>query len=140
MVGTGPLAPALADRGRAEVSAGRLRFAGEQKVDAATYRQWDATLLASAYEGYPLVLLESLASGVPVISTPIRPATEMLGQHAPYMIARDATPQALADAVLAVLAKSADEIARDIAAVNARHDPRAFVAAWDELLTESLAR
>ena len=103
------------------------------------YRQWDATLLASSYEGYPLVLLESLASGVPVVSTPIPPAVEMLGRHAPYMLARDATPQALADAVQALLARDGEQVARDIAAINAGHDPRAFIAAWDELLAEALS-
>lgn len=138
VVGTGPLAPALVEQGRAEIASGRLQFAGQQKIDAAIYRQWDATLLSSAYEGYPLVLLESLASGVPVVSTPIPPAVEMLGRHAPYMVARDATPQALAEAVQGLAARDQSQVARDVAAINAEHDPRTFVAAWDELLTEAL--
>jgi len=140
IVGTGPLAPALVELGRDEIASGRLRFLGQQKVDAATYRQWDATVLCSAYEGYPLVLLESLASGVPVAATPIPPAVEMLGRHAPGMVARDATPQALADTVLALAQRDPAQLAREILAVNAQHDPGAFIAQWDELLTESMAR
>lgn len=140
IVGAGPLAPALAEQGRAEIAAGRLHFAGQQEIDAATYRRWDATVLASSYEGYPLVLLESLASGVPVATTPIPPALEMLGRHAPYMIARDATPQALADSVQDLARRDAGELERGIAAVNADHDPRAFITAWDELLAQALAR
>lgn len=139
VVGTGPLAPQLAHQGWAQIAAGRLRLAGQQQVSAATYRQWGATLLSSSYEGYPLVLLESLASGVPVVSTPIPPAKEMLEAHAPYMLARDASPQAVADAVQALAARPADDVARDIAAVNAMHDPRAFIAGWDDVLTQALA-
>lgn len=138
IVGTGPLAPRLVEQGREEIASGRLHFAGQQEVTAATYRRWDATLLASAYEGYPLVLLESLASGVPVVSTPIAPAVEMLGEHAPSMLARDATPQALSESVRALFAKDREAIAREIAAVNALHDPSAFADAWDRLLTEAL--
>lgn len=140
IVGTGPLAPALVEQGRAEIASGRLRFAGQQSVDAATYRQWDATVLASSYEGYPLVLLESLASGVPVACTPIPPAIEMLGRHAPYMIARDRSAQALADCVQQLLARDGAQVATDIAAVNAEHDPQSFIAQWDEFLTESVSR
>jgi glycosyltransferase involved in cell wall biosynthesis len=139
IVGTGPLAPQLVELGREEIASGRLRFAGQQTITAQTYRQWDATLLCSAYEGYPLVLLESLASGVPVACTPIAPVIEMLGQHAPSMIARDATAQALAEAVQALAASDPAELSKEIAAVNADHDPQAFIAQWDELLTESLA-
>ncbi|MEJ6024055.1 glycosyltransferase [Ramlibacter sp. PS4R-6] len=140
VVGTGALAPALVEKGRAEIASGRLQFAGQQAITAASYRQWDVTLLCSAYEGYPLVLLESLASGVPVVSTPIPPAAEMLARHAPYMVARDASPQALAEAVQALFARDPQEVARDIAAVNAEHDPQGFIAAWDDVLTESIAR
>jgi hypothetical protein len=64
----------------------------------------------------------------------------MLGQHAPAMLARDATPQALAETVQALAARDPQQLAREVAAVNAFHDPRAFIARWDELLTESIAR
>lgn len=138
LVGTGPLAPQLVESASEEIANGRLRFAGQLRVDAQTYRQWDVTLLASAYEGYPLVLLESLASGVPVVSTPIAAAVEMLGTHAPYMLAQDDSAQALARAVQDVLAMDGARVARDIAAINAQHDPAAFIDRWDQLLSESL--
>jgi glycosyltransferase involved in cell wall biosynthesis len=140
MVGAGPLQPILTVQGGEQLAKGRLRFCGHEEVGPDTFRRWSATLLASEYEGYPLVLLESLASGVPVVSTPIAPAIEMLAHRAPYMLAGDDSPQSIADAVQSLLARDPAQVARDIAAINADHDPRAFITAWDELLTECLQR
>jgi len=138
VVGSGPLQASLAEQGRHEIAAGRLLLAGTAAVSAQTYRQWRATLLCSAYEGYPLALLESLASGVPVASTPIPPAVEMLGRHAPYMLAASAAPAALARTVEDLLAADAQAVARDIASINAEHDPGAFADEWDALLSGCL--
>jgi glycosyltransferase involved in cell wall biosynthesis len=138
VVGDGPLTPELRAAGVEEIAAGRLVLAGAQAIDAQTYRRWDVSLLCSVYEGYPLVPLESMASGVPVVCTPIPAAVEMLGTHAPYMLAHDATPQAIAQAVLQLAQRDAAAVQRDIASINHDHDPHDFVRRWDELLTQRL--
>jgi glycosyltransferase involved in cell wall biosynthesis len=140
VVGTGPLDASFRQAAADEIAQGRVHMAGLQPVTPATYRRWQATMLCSSYEGYPLVLLESLASGVPVVATPIPAAVEMLGRHAPYMLAREATAQAMADAVLDVASRDVSATAEDIASINREHDPAAFVATWDDLLSRTVGR
>jgi glycosyltransferase involved in cell wall biosynthesis len=139
-VGDGPLMPQLRAAGAQELAAGRLVLAGARTIVADTYRRWDVTLLCSIYEGYPLVPLESLASGVPVVSSPIPAVVEMLGTHAPCMLARDGTAAAIAQTVQDVLRRDPAQVQRAIAHVNRDHDPGDFVRRWDELLTEGLGR
>lgn len=140
MVGDGPLRAQLGEAGANEIAAGRLMLAGAQSISADTYRRWDATLLCSVYEGFPLAPLESLASGVPVVSSPIPAAAELLAGHAPYMLARDGTAAAIARSVQELLARDAAQVQRDIAQINQEHDPSAFVRHWDELLSQRLGR
>ena len=140
VVGTGPLDADFRRAASDEIARGRIVMSGLQPVTRATYRRWQVTMLCSSYEGYPLVLLESLASGVPVVSTPIPAAVEMLGREARYMLARDATPDAIANAVVDVASRDAADVSQDIARINAEHDPAAFIAAWDDLLSRMVGR
>lgn len=52
-----------------------------------------------ALEGFGLVTLEALACGVPVVGTPVGATPEILRQVDGRLITRDATPDALADAI-----------------------------------------
>jgi glycosyltransferase involved in cell wall biosynthesis len=105
VVGDGPLRADLQAQAQAmglwseDPQARRVHFAGEQPVTAATYQGWQATLLCSAYEGYPMVALESLAAGVPCIGTPLPALQEMLGAWAPGWLAPEDSPLALARTV-----------------------------------------
>jgi glycosyltransferase involved in cell wall biosynthesis len=140
LVGDGPLMPQVRAAGEQEISAGRLVLAGAQTISAPTYRQWDITMLCSAYEGYPLVPLESLASGVPVVSSPIPAAVEMFERHAPYMLSRDGTAGSIADAVQALALRDAMQVRQDVGKINRDHDPQQFAQRWAELLAERLER
>jgi len=138
IVGDGPLRAALqAQVDVAPVSsrlAERVHFLGEQTVNADTYRSWQATLLCSAYEGYPMVALESLAAGVPCIGTPLPALQEMLGNDAPPWIAPEDSPESLARTVLASLQipqSQRQTLALDVAA---RHPVQAFGEHWHSLL------
>ena len=140
IVGDGPLRTALAqqvqDTPPEACLAERLHFLGEQTVTAQTYRPWQATLLCSAYEGYPMAALESLAAGVPCIATPLPALREMLGTDAPQWIAPEDTPQSLARTILASLQTPQGQrqtLARSIAA---RHPMQAFGQQWHALLSE----
>lgn len=146
LVGDGPLRPALEHQAQAlgllgdEQQAPRLLFAGAQDVTPATYQAWQATLLCSAYEGYPLVALESLAAGVPCIGTPLPALQEMLGPWVPAWIAHDETPQALADAVQRVLQTDAEARQGQALAVARLHPQAAFGAQWHALLLRCLGQ
>jgi glycosyltransferase involved in cell wall biosynthesis len=140
IVGDGPLHNEVAAAGAQGIAKGRLVLHGQEVASAKTYQQWQATVLCSAYEGYPLTLLESLAGGVPVVSTPIAAAVEMLAPHAPYMLARDHEPQSLARAVESTLSRSPQQVAEDIESINRAHRPAVFLDEWHLLLASMLGR
>jgi glycosyltransferase involved in cell wall biosynthesis len=142
IVGNGPLRAALESQVQAAAPVARLpervHFLGEQAVSADTYRAWQATLLCSAYEGYPMVALESLAAGVPCIATPLPALREMLGSDAPHWIADDDTPQSLARTVLASLQTPQGNRQALALSIAARHPAQAFGQQWHALLSELL--
>jgi glycosyltransferase involved in cell wall biosynthesis len=137
-VGDGPLMTQLRKAAAKEIADGCVVLAGAQSITAQTYRRWDVTLLCSVYEGYPLAPLESLASGVPVVCSPFPAAVEMLGTHAPYMLARDDSAEAIARAIQQLQQRDPAQVQDDIARINSDHDPKDFVRRWDEMLTERL--
>lgn len=108
----------------------RVTFAGEQKVDASTYRAWHVTVMSSAYEGYPMAALESLAAGVPCVGTPLPALQEMLGTQTKQWLARDDSPRSLANKVLEVLAEMPPWRQHQALAVAKRHDFKTFAQSW----------
>lgn len=134
VVGDGPLMTDMHRHGQAHTAKGRLHLQGAQTVTAFTYVDWQATVLCSAYEGYPMTALESLACGVPCVSTPIPAMQEMLLAQAPYMLATRDTPDALAQALLATLQTPAAQRQQDMAAITQAHTPEKFAASWSQQL------
>lgn len=134
VVGDGPLMADMQRQGQPHLTSGRLQLHGTQAVTASTYMDWQATVLCSAYEGYPMTALESVACGVPCVSTPIPAMQEMLLAQAPYMLATANTPDALAQALLATLQRPAAQRQQDMAAITQAHTPQKFALAWSQLL------
>ncbi|WP_343046797.1 glycosyltransferase [Sphingomonas chungangi] len=101
IVGDGP------DRARLEAMSRRLGLAGRvvftgMVPDIRPYLEGsDLFLLPSRFEGYPAVVIEALAAGLPVITTPSSPAMrEILIDHSFGRIV-PADPIALATAIMA---------------------------------------
>ncbi len=144
LVGDGPLRAELEAQARALGLMGdgsqppRVRFAGAQDVTPATYQAWQATLLCSAYEGYPMAALESLAAGVPCLATPLPALQEMLGEQAPDWLAASDTPEALAHTVQQALRSGPATRRAQALALAARHPLNVFGAAWHRLLRRCL--
>jgi glycosyltransferase involved in cell wall biosynthesis len=134
VVGDGELMGAMQSAGQDLLAQGRLHLHGQQTVSAQTYRAWQATVLCSRYEGYPMTALESLACGVPCVSTPIPAMQEMLGTQAPLWLAHDDSPAALAQAVQRCLAQPAPDRQAAIDHLQDQHRLETFVQAWDQLL------
>jgi glycosyltransferase involved in cell wall biosynthesis len=138
LLGDGPLRDALRHSGADLLANGRLTLVGPQAHGPSLYAPWHLTLLASRYEGCPMTLLESFAAGVPCVGLPIPALQEVLGNDAPYLLARDHSAQALADAVQAVWAVPRRQVQADMARVLSRHNVNDFVRRWQTVLQQAV--
>jgi colanic acid/amylovoran biosynthesis glycosyltransferase len=80
LVGDGPRRPALEDLARRHGVADRVRFTGRVGQDdiRAHYSAADVFCLSSFAEGVPVVLMEAMASGIPVVATRINGIPELI--------------------------------------------------------------
>ena len=138
LVGDGPLRHELEQLADTLALRGRVHFVGEQAVGPDTYRHWQATLLCSAYEGYPMAALESLAAGVPVLGTALPALQEILQTQATCWLASSDSPQALARKVQSVLQMAPETRRQQALAIAERHSADAFAKTWQDLLLRLL--
>lgn len=97
------------------------------------YRALDLLVLCSIQEGFPKVLLEAQACGVPVVVTPIPGVEEIVGEGS-GIVAASATAEALADAVEEALRSEVRSHLLHHAQLNlARFDATRQVAALEAL-------
>ena len=89
LVGKGPLDAALQRQCREARIDDRVHFAGWRKEIPAILAASSLLVLTSAWEGMPNVVLEAMASGLPVVATRVEGVCEILGpgfqeQSVPY--------------------------------------------------------
>lgn len=100
-------------------------------------------LVTSAFEGYPLATLESLARGCPVVSYDIKYGPrDQITDGVDGFIVEEGDEQAMASRIVAMIDDPA-LVARlsDAALVKAgQHDYRVFVQAWNKALTAAAAQ
>ena len=111
LIGEGPEREVL----EATAPPGRLHLLGSRSPDdvALLLRAADVLVLASASEGWPNVVTEALASGLPVVATPVGAVPEMLGSPLVGALVRAEDPDALGREVERVLG-----MPRDIEAIT----------------------
>jgi glycosyltransferase involved in cell wall biosynthesis len=102
--GDGPLRSAIeriiADRDMCD----RISLHGESEDIGPVYRSADALVHAARYEGYPNVIVEALASGLPVIAiNSPGAASDLLGGGKYGLLVETAAPDALAAAFVSLL-------------------------------------
>ena len=130
ILGEGPERAALTAAITAQGLAGRVQLAGYAADVRPALQRARLLLLSSRFEGYPAVVVEALAEGVPVVATPCSPAlAEMIVDADCGEIAADHTPQALAAALRRALARPPPDRAA-LAATVARHELAAGAAAY----------
>lgn len=76
--GTPDLVAGIQRTAAAELMGGRLHLVGPVADPRSIFHACDVFVLASAYEAYPLVVLEAMASGLPVVTTRVGPAAELI--------------------------------------------------------------
>lgn len=86
--------------------ADRVRFLGriEHGALAEIYNAADALALASSREGWPNVLLESMACGAPCVATPVWGSTEVIAAPEAGRLASERSGKAMANALKALFA------------------------------------
>jgi glycosyltransferase involved in cell wall biosynthesis len=108
-IGDGPLRDQIRARARQLGMAHQLSIGGELPPEslAEWYSAADCLLLCSSWEGRPNVVLEALASGLPVLATHSQGSAELLGRF-PEMIVDSRDPDRLGRSLRSLLAAPPD--------------------------------
>jgi len=99
VVGDGPLRASLNQLAKEQGVAGNTMFLGERRDVYDLMRAFDVFALPSLHEGVPMVLLEAMAIGVPIVASGVGGIPEVVtdGQEASLIPAQD--PQAMMKAL-----------------------------------------
>ena len=93
LVGDGPDRSACEQLARELGIAERVTFAGTSADTSEVYGAWDGFVLSSRTEQMPLVVLEAMASGLPVVSTDVGDVRDMVAEaNRSLVVARDDVP------------------------------------------------
>lgn len=119
---------------------GRVRFLGNRSDVPDLLAGADVTVLTSDWEGMPIAVLESLASGRPVVASDVDGVREALAGGGGLLVPRrdpEATAEALRTLLFDPQARAAAGEAGQ-AALRRDHDPRTLMRSYDELLRTAL--
>ncbi|WP_454885322.1 glycosyltransferase [Sphingomonas oryzagri] len=139
IVGDGPERPRLEALARRLRLRGRVIFTGHVPDIAPYLADGDLFLLPSRFEGYPAVLIEALAAGLPVVTTSCSPAMREIVAHPSFGRIVAAEPVALAAAILS-LGNSENPDPTAIDALIDRHGLAASADAWLQCLDDVVER
>ncbi len=111
IVGEGPTRPFLEQCIRRHKLEDKIRLLGARYHHEvlALYREADVFVLCSIAEGMPVVLMEAMRAGVPVIAPAVSAIPELIGEGG--LIVPPADPQALADAIMRLVSGGVDRTA-----------------------------
>jgi glycosyltransferase involved in cell wall biosynthesis len=142
LVGKGPLAGALQRQCHSAGISSRVHFVGWQEEISPILAASSLLVLASSWEGMPNVLLEAMASGLPVVATQVEGVCEALGpgfreQSVPY-----GKWNGFSDAVVRILSDS--KLANQLGRENRQRTEHLFTIRrmissyedlWEQILT-----
>jgi glycosyltransferase involved in cell wall biosynthesis len=103
VLGEGPLRPELERVAHEAGVADRVSFAGARSDARAIVGAADALVITSHWEGLPLVALEGLTAGVPVVATAVRGVAELLTDGVDSVLVAPDHAAAVADGLVRVL-------------------------------------
>ena len=122
---------------------GHVTVLGERQDVGAILQACDVGVLSSSSEGLPLALLEYGEAGLPVVATGVGQVPEVLDGGRAGRLVPAGSPDALAAAVLALLADEA--LRRDLAGrlharIQSTYSPEAALAQLDAIYCTALGR
>jgi len=128
VLGDGPEQGAMEARVRAGPLRDRVRFCGVVENARRLFTAFDAFVLSSRTEGTPMVLLEAMATGVPIVATRVGGVPDVVSPEEALLVP-SGDAGAIAEAVRAI--RSDDRSARRRAGAARRRLESAFsVQAW----------
>jgi glycosyltransferase involved in cell wall biosynthesis len=141
LVGDGPERPALESLASRLGVADRVIFMGHVAHGLASVASLDVLVVPSRFEGLPLVVVEALVSGVPVVAADVGSVSEAVVDRRTGLLVPSERPDAIARAVRRLLG---DEILRRAVVDNGRQlarerftakaMARSYEALYDEVL------
>jgi len=102
-IGSGPLKAEAEQMSESLGLTNKMHFVGDRKDVAACLAVMDCYVHTSLWEGFPLVILEAMAAGVPVVATDIPGTDEAIRSGSDGLLIPPADPQACAEAINQVL-------------------------------------
>ncbi|GHD66845.1 glycosyltransferase [Jeongeupia chitinilytica] len=133
VVGDGPLLPWLEDEAARRGLVDRLIVAGRQDDVGPWLANADWLLLTSLFEGCPLVVLEAMQAGLPVVSTRAGGVYELFAGRDVDFVTAEPTGAALAALIVAQAPHHA-ELAAWLRQRSEAYSPDALGARWLQLL------
>ena len=119
--------------------AGRVHFLGWRHDTAALYAGLDLTILTSDNEGMPVTIIESMASGVPVVATNVGGIPDLIRDGVNGHLVPPRNPEAVARAALSILRDPNRRASMAVAArasVVPEYEVDTLVARMDRLYRE----
>ena len=98
IAGLGPLENCLRDQAKSLLIQKRVKFLGYISSPSDLFASYSALVISSKTEGLPIVLLEAMRAGLPVITTRVGAIPNVLGEDYPYYI-ESPSSQHIADAI-----------------------------------------
>lgn len=86
----------------------RVHFLGTRKNIADYMLNADAFCLSSTYEGLPITILEAMLAGIPVVSTPIAAAHDVLTDGVNAIVSKDFSEEAYIKALKTITCKMSE--------------------------------
>jgi len=135
IVGEGPLRNELEDEARRAGVHDRVVFAGLRPDARALIGAADAIVVSSRSEGLPMVVLEALAAGTPVVATAVRGVREILEDEQNALLTAPEDPLRMAEAIQRVLSdeRLAGRLADAGLGLAGEHTEQAMVDAFLDL-------
>ena len=132
IVGEGPEREAIEGAARECDVADRVRLLGRMPQDQlpGIYSAADLLLLVSAHEGWPNVLLESMACGTPVVVSDMSGIAEIVGAAEAGRVVADINPSRLADMVREISAAPPSRARRQMARISVTTASMVVASCW----------
>lgn len=143
LVGDGPQEPMLRKQVEERGLKDRVIFAGRREDVQDWLRAFDVFVLPSTgNEGIPQALMQAMATGLPVVTTPVGAIPELVAHNESGFIVQPENPSSLAEGIAAVLGdpalgKRLGEAGRAI--VERKHTKAAMLDAMEEVFRKALA-